>query len=97
MQAIELVPRALFFLVAFLGALIILVLAGMFVLTALKVIFGGGKGSRQFDAEGAQLMQDLNRGFQKLEERVESLETIMLETGSTRRNTQFAQSQRQQE
>ncbi|MCX5769070.1 MAG: hypothetical protein NTZ09_02175 [Candidatus Hydrogenedentes bacterium] len=83
-----LIPLAPFFLTGFLALLIFLMLLGGFVLAALKTIFGGRKRNPQLDAEEARLMQDLNRSLQKIEQRVESLETIMLETGTLRRDAQ---------
>jgi phage shock protein B len=91
------VPLAPFLLTGFLALLIFVMLLGGFVLAVLKTIFGGKKRNPQLDAEEARLMQELNHSFQKLEERVESLETIMLETGSTRRGNPTANPQRQPE
>jgi len=82
----SLIPLAPFLLVGFLALLGVLVLGGLFVLVALRIVFGGKKRNRREEAEEARLMQDLHRGFQKLEERVESLETIMLEKGATAAN-----------
>ena len=92
-----LIPLAPFLLAAFLGLLAVLVLLGVFLLTALRVIFGGKKRNPQLDAEEARLMQDLNRSLQKIEQRVESLETIMLETGTLRYDDKTASAQRQAE
>ena len=93
----SMVPLAPLLLTGFLALLIFLMLLGGFVLAALKTIFGGRKRNPQLDADEARLMQELNHSFQKLEERVESLETIMLETGSMRRANQTANPQRQPE
>ena len=38
-----------------------------------------GKHGKKLNAEQAQMMQELNRGFQQMEKRIEALETIMLE------------------
>ena len=62
-----------------------------------KILAAGRKRSYEKEAEEARLMQELNHSFQKLEERVESLETIMLETGSMRRDSQTASPKRQAE
>lgn len=80
---VSLIPLAPFLLVAFLALLAVLVLAGVFMLAALRIVFGGKKRNRREEAEEARLMQDLHRSLQRLEERVESLETIMLEKGPT--------------
>ena len=92
-----LIPLAPFLLTAFLALLVVLLIIGLFLLKALRIVFGGRKKSPQLDAEEARLMQELNHSFQKLEERVESLETIMLETGSMRRDSQTASPKRQAE
>jgi len=92
-----LIPLAPFLLTAFLALLVVLLIIGLFLLKALRIVFGGRKKSPQLDAEEARLMQDLHHSFQKLEERVESLETILLETGAMRRGTTAANPQRQPE
>jgi len=40
----------------------------------------GGGGNRQAQAEETRLMQELHEGLEKMEERIEALETILLET-----------------
>jgi len=72
------------------------VLCGMLGLSA-KFLAADRKRNRQQEAEETRLMQDLHHSFQKLEERVESLETILLETGAIRREPTAAGPQRQPE
>jgi hypothetical protein len=60
------IPLAPFLLTGFLALLVFLMLIGGFVLAALKIMFGGGKKSKQMDAEEARLMQDIHKSLQKL-------------------------------
>lgn len=68
---------------------VIIIVAIVFgsVLTALVVISNlvskvlGQRGSGRLSDEESQLMQELFYGMKKMEERVESLETILLEKG----------------
>ena len=39
----------------------------------------GGAGNRQAQAEEARLMQELHQGLEKMEARIEALETILLD------------------
>lgn len=58
---------------------LIAVTGGIF-LAALKIWKGdSGSGSRTTNAEEARLIQDIYHGLLKMEERVEALETILLE------------------
>ena len=52
-----------------------------FVLALAKVKRGGGsfRGGERLQAEEARLIQELHRGLSRMEERVEALETIMLD------------------
>ena len=84
------IALAPFLLGGFVLLLLFLIVVGAFILVALRTIFGGGKKNPQMDAEEARLMQDLNHSFQKLEQRVESLETIMLENGTPRPDARAA-------
>jgi hypothetical protein len=57
----------------------------VFSLAALwKLMFGGGGGRRgNWDASETQTLQELHAGFARMESRVESLETILLERASS--------------
>lgn len=51
-----------------------------FVLALAKVKRGGSfRGGERLQAEEARLIQELHRGLSRMEERVEALETIMLD------------------
>ena len=51
-----------------------------FVLALAKVKRGGSlRGSERLQAEEARLIQELHRGLSRMEERVETLETILLD------------------
>jgi len=53
--------------------------------TAIKVN-SSGSGRRQ-DADDTRLVQDINRELERIEQRVEALETILLERDTTRAKT----------
>ena len=58
----------------------ILVVAGFFLIWALKIIAGGGPEKRdRVQAEETRLIQELHQGLLRMEERVEALETILLD------------------
>jgi phage shock protein B len=65
---------------------------GWTAVSILRVIFGIGKISRRSDlADGeAQLIQEIHNGLLRMEERVEALETILLdrERGAKKRSQQ---------
>ncbi|PCJ51494.1 MAG: phage-shock protein [Candidatus Hydrogenedentota bacterium] len=46
---------------------------------------GGGKKSKQADADETQLIQEIYHGLSKMEERVESLETLLMQSEKRRR------------
>lgn len=92
----QLIALAPFAVVIALAALAAVVVVAVFLLGVLRIAFGGRK-VRPMEAEEAKLMQDLNRGFQRLEERVESLETILLEGGAPRREFEATGAERHME
>jgi len=51
------------------------------VLIAIVKIFKGDRAAtaQRLDAEEAKIMQDLHKGLEKMEKRIEALETILLE------------------
>lgn len=57
---------------------LVAVTGGIF-LAALKIWKGDSGGSRTTNAEEARLIQDIYHGLLKMEERVEALETLLLE------------------
>jgi len=59
---------------------------GVIFLLTLKILRGGGKRTnRGVDPEEAKLMQEIHRGLQKMEDRVESLETLLIEEARARK------------
>ncbi|MCC6796639.1 MAG: phage-shock protein [Candidatus Hydrogenedentes bacterium] len=67
-------PAELFFL-----CIMVAILGGVF-LGALRIWKGeGGKARQTNNAEEARLIQDIYHGLLKMEERVEALETLLLE------------------
>jgi phage shock protein B len=57
-----------------------LAILGWILLSALKILKGESKrGGREMDADEARVMQEIHQGLAKLESRVESLETLLLE------------------
>lgn len=53
---------------------------GRIIIAALKVFKGDGSGrSRDQDMEETRMIQDMYQGFRKMEQRIEALETILLE------------------
>ena len=76
----ELVPvlaTILGFVIAFIA------IAGGLMIALVKAWRGGHKmATRKIDAEEALAFQELQRGFQRMENRVESLETLLIERAS---------------
>lgn len=67
-----LVPIAIVFIVV--GIPVI----GAFMLAFAKIMKGGGS-NRMGDGEEARMIQDIHRGLNKLESRIDALETIILD------------------
>lgn len=55
------------------------VIAITFLLT-LKMVRGRGSADRELGAEETRLVQEIHQGLEKMEKRVESLETILTDT-----------------
>ncbi len=75
-------------IVAIVGAFTVLLVGvfGFIFLASLKILKGGGKNSRRgVDPEEAKLMQEIHQGLQKMEDRVESLETLLIEQARDRK------------
>ncbi len=62
------------------GIILALAIIGSTVLMAIKILKGGlsGKGQR-LQAEEAKMIQEIYQGLSRMQERVEALETIILE------------------
>lgn len=69
------------------GSTVILVaILGSFFLATLRILKGGGKNARRgVDPDEAKLMQEIHQGLQKMEDRVESLETLLIEQARARK------------
>ncbi len=63
------------------GIPLVAIVAGIggITLVILKIIRASSGGDRKLGAEEAKMIQDIYHGLLKMEERVESLETILLE------------------
>jgi phage shock protein B len=62
----------------------LIAVAGGILIGLIKVMKGGSPESRDLNAEEARLIQDIHRSMVKMEERVEALETLLLERGGDR-------------
>ena len=60
--------------------LVLLISIGGLSIAFIKALRGGGstRKVRQFEAQEARAFQDLQRGFSRMEERIESLETLFM-------------------
>ena len=67
--------------VAIVGIVFGSVLAALFIITNLISKMTGARGGSRLSDEESQLMQEIFYGMKKMEERVESLETILLDKG----------------
>lgn len=60
------------------GIPIIAIIGGVLI-TIVKILKSDGRGKDQLSAEEAKTLQELQRGFDRMERRVEALETILTE------------------
>jgi phage shock protein B len=66
--------------VVFAGIVLALAIVGGTILMAIKIIKGGGSPKdQQHLAEEARMVQEIYQGLSRLEERLESLETILFD------------------
>ncbi len=70
--------------------LLVLGVLGLGCVTAVVIVFktvagGGSKADRQTAAEETEMIQEMYHGFRKMEKRIESLETLLLDDESARR------------
>lgn len=64
------------------------VILSLVAIIILKAIVGGGsKANKQTDAEETEMIQEMYHGFRKMEKRIESLETLLLDDESARRSS----------
>ena len=74
--------------IVFGGIVLALAIIGGTLLLAIKILRGGvSRGDRNKQAEEARLMQEIYQGFARMEERVEALETILLDSDGKGRKT----------
>lgn len=61
--------------------LVAILLPAIIILGVVKIVTGGSRGQkgREMEAEETRLIQELHHGLSKMAERVESLETILLD------------------
>ncbi len=71
-------PGYMLFMLIF--ALPVVLIVGCFVVWALKVVSGGsGRQREEVRTEETRLIQEIHQGLLKMEERIEALETILLD------------------
>jgi len=72
--------------IVFGGSVLALAIIGSTILIAIKILRGDfSRKGQKFDAEEARKMQEIYQGLSRMEERVEALETIILDsTGKDR-------------
>jgi phage shock protein B len=67
----------------------IIVVAGFFIIWALKIVKGdGGDKNEKLKAEETRMIQELHQGLSRMEKRIEALETILLDLGKDSENEQ---------
>jgi phage shock protein B len=67
----------------------IIVVAGFFIIWALKIVKGDAtEKNERLKAEETRLIQELHQGLSRMEKRVEALETILLDPGKDSENEQ---------
>ena len=73
---------AVIILTSILGGTLALVIIGLVIAFIIRVSIGAMRGeSRHIATDDAKLIQDLHRGLARMEGRVETLETLLLERG----------------
>jgi len=70
----------LFLAIIFGGSVLILAIIGSTILLGLKILKGGlSRTGQKLQSDEAKMVQEIYRGLSRMEERVEALETIILE------------------
>lgn len=71
----------LFFAIIFGGTVLVLAIIGGTILMAIKLLKDGfSRKGQKFQAEEAKMIQEIYQGLSRMEERVEALETIILDS-----------------
>ena len=66
--------------IVFGGTVLALAIIGSTILMAIKIFKGGvSRKGQRFESEEARMIQEMYQGFSRMEERVEALETIILD------------------
>lgn len=66
--------------IVFSGIVLALAVIGSTILMAIKIIKGGlSRKKQKYQADEARMIQEIYQGLSRMEERVESLETILLD------------------
>lgn len=66
--------------IVFGGTVLCLAIIGSTILMAIKILKGGlSRKGQQYQAEEAKIIQEIYQGLSKMEQRVEALETIILD------------------
>jgi phage shock protein B len=72
---------ALIFAIVFGSIVLALAIIGSTILMAIKILRGGlSRKGQKLEAEEAKMIQEIYQGLSRLEERVEALETIILDS-----------------
>ena len=67
--------------IVFSGIVLAMAVIGSTILMAIKIIKGGlSRKKQKYQADEARMIQEIYQGLSRMEERVESLETILLES-----------------
>lgn len=72
---------ALIFAIVFGGIVLALAIIGSTILMAIKILRGGlSRKGQKLEADEAKMIQEIYQGLSRMEERVEALETIILDS-----------------
>jgi phage shock protein B len=78
---------AIFIIVVFGGIVLVTAIIGSTILMGLKIIKGGASpGGQKTQSDEAKTIQEIYQGMGRMEERVETLETILLEREKERKD-----------
>jgi len=73
-------PEVFIVAIVFGGTVLALAIIGSTILMAIKILKGGvSRKGQRFESEEARMIQEMYRGLSRMEERVEALETIVLD------------------
>ena len=82
-------PEAVIVVTVFAGSVLILAIIGSTILMGLKIIKGGATpGGQKSQLKEARVMQEIYQGLARMEDRVEALETIIIDREKDRKERQ---------